>query len=553
MNIVGTWNEGGENGRLSPSLRFGALTLVLGNNVTVLENASASLIYEGTIFDRRPAELLSSQSALDTAFGLYSYVKISAKGADIVVGADRLGFSPWYYSMRGSAVSFSTSLTLAKYAAGRCSLDLEAWDELLNIGDIIGDKTTVREIRRLSPGSRMRLKNGAVSFESFWSPEMPEEANAAGYIRRNNELLAEALELTRGAPGSKIVLLSGGEDSRRIAVSAKAINLPVTFATQESLAGAKGDKNIITAGRVARYLDVPLHTQHLPSPETNYNDEGIRDYWLGFETDQHEWILPLLRSIPPGSLLYDGIAGDLAINASIFRSHRYPTLLHLYEDKDLDRIAETLCGAGPRFPIERSKLGSSLHERVREQLRAYPANSRRVAYFLLMNHARRNIGLQAQLYNLMGNRTCFPFLYYPLLMQSLSLDPKAQLEMRYQRACMEAVNPGIVGIPSTRDPLTDDILIDHAGEIGKREALAARRASLRPEIADLFPAFRLRLAAFEAASTLRIRPVTSRLAWMAASLSRMSDCLDWLEDSEIPEIPVRAEGASFLKRRLLRA
>ena len=551
MNILGTWNWKEKTDDPDCSLRFNSLALILGHNVTILENESTTLIYEGTIFDRTPDELMKSQSALDAAYGTYSYVRINKSEREVILGTDRLGFSPLYYSLQGKALCFSTSLSLAKYRIGCATPDYEAWEEILNIGDVIGDKTTIREIRRLDPGTRVHLKDETTSFRTYWNFEIPEQAEAGDYIRRNNELLAEALALTRHSPGPKIVLLSGGEDSRRIAVSAKAISLPITFATQDSLTTAGVDKNSIIAERVSKYLEIALHRQKLPDREIGYNDELIRDYWLGFETNQHDWILPLLRNLPRGALLYDGIAGDITINASIFRPKRYPALLDFCQDKDLDQMTRIIFGMHRAFPIDGTKTASSLFERMREQLRIYPACPRRATYFWLMNHTRRNIGLQAQLYNLMGLKTCFPFLYYPLLMQSISLDPKSQVKLLYQRACMERLNPGIVAIPSTRSTLGKEFLIDFSDHNKRRELLAAKMVALRPEIKRLFPALRLRLGAFEAASILRIRPITSRLSWMAGPLSRMSTYLDWLDDADMPGIPIDAEDPPFLKKRFL--
>jgi len=551
MNIIGIWNKQKIPGEHEISWPFGTLDLDISNNVTIIEKESVKLAYEGTIFDRTPDELIGSQTALDNAYGLYSYVKINKNEQEIIIGTDKLGFSPLYYSHQGKSLIFGTSLTLLKYRIENPSPDYEAWDEILNLGEILGEKTTIKEIKRLNPGARIHIKNDKILFQKFWSPEIPVQVDKKYYIKRNNELLIEALELTNNMQKPKIVLLSGGEDSRRIAVTAHAIKLPITCATQEAIHMGGIDDDTVIAEIVSKHLHIQLIRAELPSSEMAYYNAHIRDYWLGFESSQHEWIIPLLRRIPKCSLIYDGIAGDVTINAGRFRPYGYPALVDLYKDRDIDRITRTICGEKSSFQMDQTKLGSSCFERVREQLLQYPSCSHRVNYYFLMNHTRRNIGLQAQLYNLMGHKICYPFLYYRLFMQSLSLDPKSQLRVLYQQECMKDLNPGIVKIPSTKGDVGNEYTINHAKEAKEKELLFSKKIMLRQDVKKLFPHLRTRIIAYKLASLFGVRKITSRMNWRTIPLSRMSMFFDWLEDSNQPGFPVSAEEPSFLKERFI--
>jgi len=555
MNIIGVWNKEKIPGEHETSWPFGTLDLDISNNVTTIENESVKLVYEGTIFDRTPDELISSQTALDNAYGLYSYVKINKKEQEIIIGTDKLGFSPIYYSIQEGALIFSTSLTLAKYKIKNASPDYEAWDEILNIRDIIGEKTTIKEIKRLNAGTRIHIKNATILFNTFWSPEIPVQTERKKYAYINNELLAEALELTRDTPSKKIVLLSGGEDSRRIGVSAHAIKFPITFATQEGIHFGNFDEELIIAKMVSERLKIHLIKGSLPSSKYSYNNMLVRDYWLGFETIQHEWIIPLIKNLPKDSLIYDGIAGDVTINAGCLRL--YSSWMDWYRDKDIDRIVEALCAGKNKFQdnmfqIDRTKLNSSLYDRVREELLSFPDCPQRLNYFVLMNHTRRNTALQAQIYNFQGYKTCCPFLYYPLFIQSLSIDPKYQLDMMGHQACMKILNPEIAKIPSTtRGNLNKKYHIDRSKEGKERELLLAKKVALRPEVKKIFPHLRTHFLAYDLASLFRITKITSRMNWRTIPLSRMSMFFDWLEDSNQPGFPVSAEEPSFLKERFI--
>ena len=129
------------------------------------------------------------------------------------LGADRAGYSPVYFAAEEEWFRFSSSLTLLKYELPRVTANLDAWDEQLTLNDILGEKTVVKEIRRLRWGRKFRMTAARVDTVDFWEPEFPAFTDKKTYIRRNNELLREAMRLTASCDRRRIVLLSGGEDS----------------------------------------------------------------------------------------------------------------------------------------------------------------------------------------------------------------------------------------------------------------------------------------------------------------------------------------------------
>ena len=370
------------------------------------------------------------------------------------------------------------------------------------------------------------------------------------YAQKNNELLMEALELTRAAPGEKIMLMSGGQDSRRLGVTADHIDLPITIASQETVNYAGVDADVVIARRVAEYLNRPFLSEPLLPTEGFYNDSILRDYWLGFESNQHEWILPLVRNLPSNSLLYDGITGDVTIQCGWFLEV-YPELLDKWRDKDIDEAAERICRGRMVFPIEKSKLQSSLFERVRESIKQYPECPHRLNYFWMLNRARRNTALQAQLYSLHGHRICFPFLYYPLFLQCMSLHPGTLLEKRYQSVCMALLNPGAVDLPTTRGKLGPGDVIERSRERRERDILFAKRSFLRDDVLAVMPDTAPRLRLFKVTRALGIGPIAQRLKWIAWPAARMSMFMDFLEDAEKPAFPVKETQPAFFKGRLI--
>ena len=293
---------------------------------------------------------------------------------------------------------------------------------------------------------------------------------------------------------------------------------------------------------------MPIVTKKYPSAVTSYNDSLIRDYWLGFETHSHEWILPLIRAFSSPSLIFDGIAGDVMITGTLFR--RLPQAIEAGSTPDA--LTNIICKRGTGLDVNPALLESSLEERVRQQLESYPESPHRLTLFYLLNHTRRNIGLQGRLYSLYGHQPCFAFLYYPLVLQSLSLRPQEYIETLIQSACLQAIHPDVSHLPSTREPEGADYLTDLSVAERRRARLFARHATLRRELVEVFPQLRGRLAALKLTASLGLSQLLVKQNWLRLPLARVSNFLDWLQEDVPAEFPVSAEGAAFLRSRLLR-
>ena len=85
----------------------------------------------------------------------------------------------------------------------------------------------------------------------------------------------------------------------------------------------------------------------------------------------------------------------------------------------------------------------------------------------------------------------------------------------------------------------------------ERERLLLGETKLRPEIKELFPHLKMHIKVFELLSIFGAHRYLSRAKWFVLPLFRMSNYLDWLEDSERPDFPVNAGQPSFLKNRFI--
>jgi hypothetical protein len=544
MNIAGVW--------YSDPLRIAGgfdcerpgLGLMLTRYARVFQDARHLLVIEGEAFDIDVENALTDPTRLHHAYGLFTYVWFDNQRRKTVIGTDRLGYSPLYYAEDGQSVLFSTSLTYLKSAIPVRTPDYAAWEELSVLGELLGNKTTVREIRRADYGTTLELVDGRISVRRHWEPDVPALVDYASYIRRNNELLDEAMSFLTRQTRPQVVALSGGEDSRRIADAAVRCGLPVSFWTQQAIQKGDIDKDTELAREVAGLLRRPFHGIPMPSEEQFFGDIEERDSLLGFESLAHEWMFELRRHLPSDSLVYDGIIGDVSINGHYFKA--FPMAVKGF--RDIRALARAICGPyEEKWWLEeiRRRAGSRLVDRVQAALERCPDSAHRLTYYFLLNHTRRRIALAAQIFNQHGHWTCYPYSYAPLLLQSLSLDPAVAAEKFMQRECLAAISPQTVAIPTTRGEVPPRFVRDMGNVNARRETYMRKRLTISREALDVFPDLRRRARVTSILQLPGFAYPLRRYGWFIEHVSRFSQFLRWLKSVDVPSglRPIPASSA----------
>lgn len=532
MHLLGFWGPGNEASKEGAALCEGGLSLFFGPQLNAIENESAALVYQGRIFDRTDEALLANPAATEDAYGVYTYVRRDRHSGEVHIGTDRLGIGPLYYAQEGETLLFSTSLPLLKEQLKRASIDIEAWEEIIALQHILGDKTPIKEIRRLRAGQKIVLRNQRVSFETVWEPQEPVFVGEDGFAERNNGLLEDALSLTKAAAGAKVMLLSGGDDSRRLAAAALRTGLPIQLATQ-SAPGTHGlDPDSRIAEKVASYFDLPIHVEPAAAPQDFFADCLLRDASLGFEAPLHEWIMPLLRNLPAGALVYDGALGGVVVNGHAYRA--YPRHLECYED--LDAVTRLVIPEEHPFKASPHMTDSTLFERVRAEFERLPASPISISYFYLLTRTRRAVTLWHQLLYQQDQWPCLPFLYGPLLEHSLALSPRLHLDKHFQYECMKQLDPALADLPSTRRAVPKELTKDLSELERKRQKVYGSAFYMRDDVLDLFPSLKKRAWLYKFAMKRGMK----RALWFCDPMFRMSLFMDWLEGDGaglIPKLP----------------
>lgn len=512
------------------------LGLMLGPYARVCQDPRFLLVLEGETLDLSLVLALAEPARLQTAYGLFGYVWHDSHTQKTIIGTDQLGFFPFYFAHHEAALCFSSSLTYLKSQLTVRTPDYAAWEELLILGDVIADKTTVREIRRLDPGTTITISQGRLTYPCFWKPAVPDMVDEATYVRDNNALLDEALVRTSHQTRQKIVPLSGGEDSRRIADSAIRNGLDVSFVTQEAAHHGEVDIDTKLARKVASVLGQSTRVVPVASAEQALEDWLARDIALGFESLTHEWLLPLVRNLPANALVYDGIIGDVTINAHYFKA--FPLALSQYREPQA--LASMICGKPRDWLSEISRRAEvPLVERVRSILATYPDSPHRLTFFFLLNHTRRKIALLSQLFGLDGHWNCYPYAYAPLLLQSLSADPSRIAGRFMQRECLAAVSPTMLSVPTTRGEIPQSYLTD-VRQMSRSEALYRRRAlAVTTDALDVFPLLRARARWVRLLQQPGLGGALHRFGWFIEPLARFGRFLEWLRSDDVGPIRIR--------------
>ncbi|MFE6510066.1 asparagine synthase (glutamine-hydrolyzing) [Nocardioides sp. NPDC057767] len=173
------------------------------------------------------------------------------RAGDLVLSRDRFGVRPLYYTHAGGKLLFASEVK-ALFAAPDVSRELDpaGIDQVLTLWSAVAPQTVFRGIEQVPPGSYLTFRDGvATSCTRYWAPTFPaggreQHTDLAGNAEALRERLVAATRLRFERSDVPVAAyLSGGIDSA------------------------------VTAGAIAGFTDVPLHTFSLRFADDEF-DEG---------------------------------------------------------------------------------------------------------------------------------------------------------------------------------------------------------------------------------------------------------------------------------------
>ncbi len=166
-------------------------------------------------------------ATLDRTVGMFAVALWDRERDELTLVRDRLGEKPLHWATAGRTVAFASELApLAALPGVDLTIDRDAVASLLRLGQVPAPRTIHAGIRRLPPGSLLRIRPGGEldGPHAWWSIERTARAGAADPLAMAPDEAVDALEsvLRRAVTAQMLsevplgAFLSGGVDSTAV-------------------------------------------------------------------------------------------------------------------------------------------------------------------------------------------------------------------------------------------------------------------------------------------------------------------------------------------------
>ena len=453
---LGLWSPEGAP-RPRHAAEAGGLAVVFAG---YLQNLPASHVDEAAyVLDRYRA---GDGEWIRSANGVFAFAVVDEARDRCVLGVDRLGMRPLYYGYDDRGVTFSGTLGAAvPWGRGELEIDHDTLQELMVLGFPLTDRTFLRGVERVAPGTVVELRSARRQVHRYWSLEQlpplrsqPVEA----FVDESQERLRRALGRILGrAPAPLMCLLSSGYDSRRLLLEASALGGKLAAVTATwpypGMAGFTIEPGV--TGELCRRLGVAHRVVGTGPVEPRAARLG-RDVLLDFQVygRDHIWAVPLVASLGTSDphLNLDGICGDTFFNNPFYALPRAVWGRWRPEREVLDAIApDREVGDRPWQGL----ISRSLSGRIEAALAALPDGPNRLSFFYLLGRTRAIVALLP--YGLLDERveSFCPYLDHDVMEHALAFDPVRKGEARLQGLALRRHYPRFEDIPTSHSPASE--------------------------------------------------------------------------------------------------
>ncbi|MBI2084156.1 MAG: asparagine synthase (glutamine-hydrolyzing) [Candidatus Aenigmarchaeota archaeon] len=149
--------------------------------------------------------------------GMFGFALWDMKTRKLILGRDRLGKKPLYYTLQNGKLIFGSEIKSILQTGVTRRVNWRAADDFMSLGYVPGPITMFEGIYKLLPGSILVYQNGEVKISKYWevsiSNDPVSEAEAAEKVI---ELLKESVRIRLMSEVPLGVYLSGGIDSSSV-------------------------------------------------------------------------------------------------------------------------------------------------------------------------------------------------------------------------------------------------------------------------------------------------------------------------------------------------
>lgn len=198
--------------------------------------------------------------------GMFGFALWDARARRLIIGRDRLGIKPLYFTTDRRQLLFASELKGLVAAGIDREMNLEALHHYLTLSYVPAPLTCYKRVHKLLPGHILIADAEGVRMEQYWSLEHPDQPDDISWRERLESLeglLADAVRSHLVADVPIGVFLSGGLDSATV----------LSF-MRDQVSG-------------------PISTFSVGFAEASFNELArARATATRFETDHHELVIP---------------------------------------------------------------------------------------------------------------------------------------------------------------------------------------------------------------------------------------------------------------------
>jgi asparagine synthase (glutamine-hydrolysing) len=172
------------------------------------------------------------EEIVEKLVGMWGFAIWDSQEKSLFCSRDRIGIKPLYFYFRDGLLVFGSEVkSILQHPDIVAEMNYEEVPNYLNFA-MSGSSTLFKNIHKLPAGHKLKLKNGDLKIERYWSPINPEQQYTKMDAREIQEhtvhLLRQAVEDRMMSDVPFGVFLSGGVDSSlNVALMSELMNRPV--------------------------------------------------------------------------------------------------------------------------------------------------------------------------------------------------------------------------------------------------------------------------------------------------------------------------------------
>lgn len=210
------------------------------------------------------------EKALIKFNGMFAFAMFDKMTSEILLGRDRYGIKPLYYSLQDGYFCFgSEQKAITSQKNFNSKLDKEALVEYMTFQNIFTDKTLEKDIKLLPAGHYLKLDTRGgrdYSITQYWDFHYSESQSTKSeneYVEELDRLFQQAVERMHASDVEIGSYLSGGIDSGSISAVAASMNPNLkTFTVGFDLSSASGIELGFDERDKAEAMSAQLKTEH---------------------------------------------------------------------------------------------------------------------------------------------------------------------------------------------------------------------------------------------------------------------------------------------------